>query len=238
MKVLLLAAGLGTRLAPLTNVTPKCLVTINGKPLLSYWLKLLFDSDLKKILINTHYFSHKVESYINKSIYKDYVSLSFESELLGTAGTIKNNLQFLGNDSVMLIHADNLSIFDMREFINAFNYRPPFVDITMMSFITDSPQSCGILELDENGIVQNMYEKIQNPPGNLANAAVYILSANVIDYIATINSDIIDFSTDVLPKYFGKINTYENTIYHRDIGNKESLDKGNKEITTFNKLFN
>ena len=78
----------------------------------------------------------------------------------------------------------------------------------------------------------SFHEKVPNPPGRLANAAVYILAPAVLAFIASLGKDEVDFSTEVLPKYLGRINTYENSVYHRDIGNPESLRKAEAEYPT------
>jgi mannose-1-phosphate guanylyltransferase len=93
----------------------------------------------------------------------------------------------------------------------------------MMTFRTDQPSACGIVELDTDGVVRAFHEKVENPPGNLANGAVYVLGPEVVDYIASLGKEVIDFSTEVLPHYMGRINTFLNNIYHRDIGNLDSL---------------
>ena len=98
IKALLLAAGYGTRLRPITNVTPKCLVKINGKPLLSYWLKKLENLGCEEVIVNTHYLSHEVIRYLDK--YKSNnlkVITSHEEEILGTAGTLMKHLDFFEN---------------------------------------------------------------------------------------------------------------------------------------------
>ena len=101
--------------------------------------------------------------------------------------------------------------------------------MTMMTFRTDAPETCGVVEVDSRGIVQAFHEKVPNPPGNLANAAVYILAQGVIDHIAGLRKEHVDFSTEVLPHYLGRINTFHNDIYHRDIGTKESLQAARRE---------
>ncbi len=78
MKALLLAAGLGTRLRPITNIIPKCLVPINGKPLLEIWLETLTKAGVKEFLINTHYLHEKVEAFVYDSKYKNVVTLVYE----------------------------------------------------------------------------------------------------------------------------------------------------------------
>jgi len=229
MRALLLAAGLGTRLRPITNQIPKCLVKINGRPLLDYWLELLSLGGVKQVLVNLHYLPDAVESFLGQSSYPMEISTVYENSLLGTAGTILKNREYFGRGPVMLIHADNLSKFDVRAFVDRYERRADGIEITMMTFHTDAPETCGIVELDDQGVVQAFHEKVARPPGNLANGAVYILSPKVIDFIASLNKDVVDFSLEVLPHYMGRINTYHNGIYHRDIGTVESLTAAQTE---------
>jgi mannose-1-phosphate guanylyltransferase len=229
MRALLLSAGLGTRLRPVTDHIPKCLVPINGRPLLSYWLELLVGAGIRKILINTHYLPESVNAYIDRSGYAEFITTVFEEKLLGTGGTLLRNRRFFEGGPAMLIHADNLSKFDISGFMQAYARRPAGVEMTMMTFTTDSPESCGIVELDQLGVVRAFHEKVGNPPGRLANAAVYIVSPAVIDFIASLGKEVVDFSTEVLPHYLGRINTFHNPVYHRDIGTVESLRRAEKE---------
>jgi len=229
MRVILLAAGFGTRLRPLTNSLPKCLVPINGVPLLQIWLDKLFNFGIHEVLINTHYLSEKVEDFIDNSKYRGKVVLSHENLLLGTAGTLFNNIAFIKNDPVMVIHADNLSKFNVSDFISAHENRPACCNMTMMIFKTDDPKSCGIVELDQLGVVVNFHEKILRPPSNLANAAVYILESALVRECQSIVPKITDISTEIIPGNLGKIFTYLNSQYHRDIGNLESLRMANIE---------
>lgn len=225
MKALLLAAGYGRRLRPLTEEIPKCLVPIKGKPLLEYWLELLVESGITDILINLHYRSERVEDYINESRYKEYITAVYEQTLLGTAGTLLQNRVFFKGHQILLIHADNLSFFKLASFVNAHNSRPGYCDITMMTFETEFPESCGIVELDKNNVVKAFHEKVENPPGRLANGAVYILEQSIFKFLENIGKEEIDFSTEVLPAFTGKIYTFHNDNYHRDIGTMESYEK-------------
>ena len=233
MKALLLAAGLGTRLRPITNTMPKCLVPINGKVLLEYWLENLIAVGINEILINTSYLSEQVNDFINHSIYKQYVTVVHEDRLLNTGGTVLSNKDFFDNEPFLLIHADNLSIFSFQDFIDSYVNKPLYCDITMMLFNTDNPSSCGVVKLDENKVVQEFHEKVKEPPSSLANAAVYICSPNIFKFLEDLNKVEIDFSLDVLPKYLGKINTYINNQYHRDIGTIESYALSQVEILSF-----
>ncbi len=230
MKALLLAAGVGTRLQPLTNKIPKCLVPINGRPLLEYWLSMLVNAQVYPILINMHHFADQVSDYLTKSEFSRFTTTVYERALLGTAGTLLKNRNFFGEDSLMLIHADNLSKLNVKAFIARHNNRPVGCEITMLTFNTSAPHSCGIVELDDRGVVRVFHEKAPNPPCNLANGAVYILEPSILDFLASLGKEIIDFSTEVLPHYMGRIYTFHNDIYHRDIGTMESYDAANREF--------
>lgn len=230
MKTLLLAAGLGTRLRPITNTIPKCLVPINGKPLLEYWLENLSKFGITEFLINTSYLYNQVEDFIKNSQYKKNTTLIHEVELLNTGGTLLSNKDFFNDEPFMLVHADNLSFCNFNDFIDAHKNRPKYTEITMMLFKSDNPSSCGIVQLDENHVVQKFYEKVENPPSNLANGAVYICEPSVLEFLESINKKDIDFSNEVLPHYMGKINTFMNNNYHRDIGSIESYAVSQIEI--------
>lgn len=225
MKALLLAAGLGIRLRPLTDHTPKCLVEINGRPLLGIWLEMLEKAGFESVLVNVHYLPEKVYAFLENCSHAQNVKTVFEPCLLGTAGTLRENRAFFSNGPVLLVHADNYSKFDVREFIKQHEKRPEGCAMTMMTFDTDTPESCGIVELDEKGVVRAFHEKVKNPPSSLANAAVYILEPEILRFLEKKGRDVIDFSTQVLPEFVGKIYTFHNSEYHRDIGTPESYAK-------------
>lgn len=230
MRALLLAAGYGTRLRPLTDTVPKCLVPIHGRPLLGYWLEQLVTAGVSPLLINLHYLPEKVRDFIAESEYRDHVTLVYEEDMLGTAGTLLKNRHFFCGEPLMLIHADNLSRFDVGAFIERHRMRPASCEITMMTFATPTPESCGIVELDGGGVVQAFHEKVANPPGNLANGAVYIIEPTVFAFLEGLKKEVIDLSTEVLPKFLGKIYTFHNDVYHRDIGTIESYQKANEDF--------
>ena len=229
MRALLLAAGLGTRLRPLTLTTPKCLVTIQDQVLLDIWLERLTQAGIESFLINTHYLSDQVEAYIEGSLYSDKVTLVREEKLLGTAGTLISNLKFFERQDGLLVHADNYCLANFHDFIQAHNQRPPYCVMTMMTFRSETPDACGIVELDAEGVVVGFHEKVVNPPGNLANGAVYILSPELMHMLATELHEVSDFSTEVLQRLVGRIYTYETLEYFIDIGTPESFDKANSK---------
>jgi mannose-1-phosphate guanylyltransferase len=230
VRAILLAAGIGTRLRPITNLVPKCLVPIHGRPLLGYWLDLLLQNGVDRILINTHYFPDMVREFVERSRWRNVVDLVHEDMLLGTGGTVLRNRSFVDNAPFMVAHADNLTRFDVRTFIEAHAKRRADVEITMMTFDTDAPHSCGIVEQDRQGIVVALHEKSKSPPGRRANAAVYIFELSVIDFLASLQKNEIDLSLEVLPHYLGRIQGFHNSGYHRDIGTPESYQLAEQEF--------
>jgi mannose-1-phosphate guanylyltransferase len=225
MKAILLAAGLGTRLRPITDRIPKCLVPIKGIPLLGIWLDSLHKNDIGPYLVNTHYFAEQVEAFITASDFHNSVSLVNEATLLGTAGTLKQNIDFFDGNDGLLIHADNYCLANFQEFVDAHRSRPDGCLMTMMTFKTDNPSACGVVELDKDNVVVSFYEKQLNPPGNIANGAIYILSNELISQFKTRFKDAVDFSNEVIPALTGKIYTYETKGLLIDIGTVENYSR-------------
>ena len=142
IKTILLAAGLGTRLRPLTYQTPKCLVEINGKPLLGYWLLKLNQLGCNEVLINTHYLNEKVERYLSQVSFENMkITTTYEKKLLGTAGTLLKNIDFYRDSLGLLIHADNFTNDPLDKIVNTHISKPNDCLFTMLTFQTDNPQS-------------------------------------------------------------------------------------------------
>jgi mannose-1-phosphate guanylyltransferase len=227
MRALLLAAGLGTRLRPLTQTTPKCLVPIKEQALLGIWFERLSQAGIGPFLVNTSYLAPRVQAYVATSPYSRQVTLVHEDVLLGTAGTLVANLDFFQGQDGLLIHADNYCLADFGEFLRAHEQRPSGCVMTMMTFRSETPSSCGIVEVAANGVVVGFHEKVANPPGNLANGAVYLLSAELLRTMANELRSATDFSTEVLPKFVGRIFTYETREVFMDIGTPETYAMAN-----------
>ncbi|MCB1165356.1 MAG: nucleotidyltransferase family protein [Leptospiraceae bacterium] len=223
MNAILLAAGLGTRLKPITDSIPKCLIPIHGKPLLEIWLEKLENVGVQNYLINTHHLSDQVESYIKKSRYSDRVTLSYESELLGTAGTLLANLDFFKGADGIFMHADNFMSASLAPLLLAHRQRPTRCTVTMLTFPSEVPSECGIVELDAEGVVYGFHEKVATPPGNLANGAIYVLSAEFLHDLPQFFSSAKDFSRDILPHLVNKIYSYETSGTFMDIGTHRAL---------------
>jgi mannose-1-phosphate guanylyltransferase len=232
MKALLLAAGEGTRLRPVTLTTPKCLVDIGGKPLLQHWLDGLTSTRMfDEVIINTHYLAEHVESFLDGCQVEIKLTRSFEADLLGAGGTLLRHETGLAGSDFLVAHADNFSLIDWPEFLNAHKTRPASCVGTMMTFRTDDPRSCGIVEIDARNVVVNMHEKVENPPGKVANAAIFLFSPDVFNIIRCLSgSTSVDISRDMIPLLLGRLVAFQTSGYHRDIGTVESLTTARRDF--------
>ena len=222
-RAILLAAGRGTRLGPLSDVLPKCLMPVNGRPLLEWWLRTLAAAGIDQFLVNLHQHAGLVRRWIGSSPFSRRVTLSEEPRLLGTGGTLLANADFCDGRPILLIHADNLCACPWQSFFSAHAGRPAGTLMTLMTFDSDHPESCGIVETDADGVVRAFHEKVAHPPGRRANAAVYIVEPQVVDFLAALGKPVIDFSTEVLPHFVDRMATWHNAEYLRDIGTPRSL---------------
>jgi len=218
MKAFLLAAGLGTRLKPITDETPKCLVPINGKPLLEYWLESIFSSGIKECLINTHYLSHKVIDYIATSKHKKKIITIYEKNLIGTAGSLKRNIDFFEKSKGLLIYADNFTTYNISNFVKDSSFMPKGYLLSMLTFQCDDPTQAGIVRLDKENIMIDFIEKPKNSKNKLANAGVFLITTKFIEYIKSLNEPIFDFSIDIIPRLKNKIFCIKTDDIFYDIG--------------------
>jgi mannose-1-phosphate guanylyltransferase len=179
-----------------------------------------------------------VEEYLSTEgkNYEVSIRILRENELQGTAGTLKNFLDGIQvNKELLLAHADNLSWFDLSEFLRAHETRPTQAEITMMTFETDNPESCGIVELNDQNMIEQFHEKKTNAPGTTASGAVFLLSKKAQMEIKGMTKRV-DFSAQILPHFLDKIYTWKNTCYHRDIGEPTSYKKAEIEFDLIRKI--
>jgi len=191
---------------------------IGDRPLLEYWLQTLHEAGIRKVMVNMHHHVEKVEEFLQRPQFRDWVDYDYEENLLGTAGTLYANKSYFKGCTILLVHADNWCQCDFSDFLDFHQLlRPDHCPITMMTFESSTPQTCGIVETDHEGIVLVFHEKVPNPPGNQANGAVYLLEPDVLEWMEKYHN-ISDFSNDVIPHFLGRIATWGNTNIHRDIG--------------------
>jgi mannose-1-phosphate guanylyltransferase len=221
-KALLLAGGLGTRLRPLTETTPKCLIPVAGKPMLDYWLDALEAAGVEDALLNTHHLRDAVKTWLDTANARRRVRIteSYEPELLGSAGTVTANRSWADDaESVLVIYADNLSTIDLAAFTAFHRVHPD--PMSMALFHAPNPRACGIAALNDEARVTSFVEKPDNPASDLANAGLYVLDASAWREIADMGA--FDFGFDVLPRFVGRMRGYVHEGYHRDIGTPEAL---------------
>ena len=223
MKALILAAGYGKRLRPLTNNVPKCLVKIGKKSLLQIWLEKLEKQGIKEFLINTHYKSEKVERFIKKSKFAKKVKLVYEKKILGTGGTLYKNLDFFQGEDGLVLHCDNYTSFSVKSFLQKHLKRPKKTLISLLTFKTNKVKSSVIIKKNKNNIVEKIYEKKSKYYGNLANGAFYVFTKKMLNNIYKQKKTPKDIVKDILMKNLGKIYAIQTNSFFIDVGDLESL---------------
>jgi mannose-1-phosphate guanylyltransferase len=225
-KAFLLAAGLGTRLRPLTDEVPKCLVPIHGKPLLSIWLDICEGLGIEEVLINTHHLAEQVRVWARAQKTRVITNLVHEEVLLGSAGTVAANREFVrGDESFFIFYADNL-VHAPLNVLKSFHLLHTGV-LTIGLFRTPKPESCGTVTLDASGRITSFEEKPAQPKSNLANAGIYIARQGVFDFLP--RQGFADFGKDVMPRMVGSIWGCPLDGYVLDVGTPENYRRALEE---------
>lgn len=223
IRALLLAAGLGTRLRPITDNIPKCLVPIGGQPLLERWLISLEKVKCEETTVNTHYLAEQVDNFFRKRKRSQMkIKTKYEPNLLGTGGTLMANKEFFEESTGLIIHADNVTDFDIKNLLEAHENRPKNCVMTMLTFNTNDPSSCGIVETNKLGIIQSFHEKVLNPPSNKANAGIYAFNSELLVEMEKIEEPN-DLCNQVFPYIIDKIYTHHTNNMLIDIGTEKKL---------------
>lgn len=226
MKAFLLAAGLGTRLRPITNSIPKCLVPICGKPLLAWWIDLFERHGVQDVLINLHHLPDQVVEYLNNNSGRVHFTFYNEPVLLGSGGTLRNNKTFVaGQEEFLIFYADNLTNFNISRFVEF--HRTKQKMFSMALFRTPRPTACGIASLNKEATIIEFEEKPKEPKSNLANAGIYCAHPSVLDLIP--DYELTDIGFHLLPKLVGQMAGMEMDDYLIDIGTLENLAKAEQE---------
>lgn len=219
MKAFLLAGGLGTRLRPLTDTSPKCLLPIRGTPLLQLWFALCRTYGIAELLINLHSHGGVVRKFIEENNGGLRVALFEEPELRGSAGTILANRQWVRNEQVFWIfYADVLTTTNLATMLDFHRSRGQLATIGV--YQVPDPSRCGIVQLDESGVVCDFVEKPKTPVGNLAFSGLMVSTPALLDYIP--NKIPADLGFHVLPNLVGKMAAYTINDYLIDVGTLET----------------
>jgi mannose-1-phosphate guanylyltransferase len=226
VKAFLLAAGLGTRLRPITDTTPKCMVRIGGRPLLDLWLDSMRAAGVDEVLVNMHHLADLVRAHLDERTGPPAVHVSYEPVLLGSAGTLLANRSWIAEEEFFLAcNADNLTDFDLGSLIDTHRgYRSA---ATLTVFRAENPSACGIVELDAGGVITEFTEKPSHPVSDLANAGIYAFTPGVLDEIN--GATPCDVGHDLLPKLAGRARAVELKGYFRDIGTIDAYRRALQE---------
>jgi len=207
MKAMVLAAGTGTRLRPLTDKCPKCMMPLAGKPLIDWQLRWLQLNGITSCMINLHYFPDMVRNYAGDGLrYGMDIHYSYESVLLGTAGAVKKVADFFREEPFYVIYSDNFSLWELRKLKQSYdailsansNIGTGEAAIIAVHWREDVASS-GVVEISVGNQIVRYTEKPQkgSVAGNYVNAGFYYLNPDVFDYIP--DGQFFDFSYNVFP---------------------------------------
>lgn len=236
MKAFLLAAGLGTRLKPITDTVPKCLVPVAGKPMLAYWFDLFRKHGITEVLINLNHLPDQVRQFVKENDQDIKVTLVYEETLLGSLGTILQNKYYIeGEESFFIFYADTLTNVDLADMLRT--HKSSGKPFTMGLFHADNPSSCGIAELDENNIIIGFEEKPPKPKSALANAGLYIMDTSLLNDIKLSQGKLLDIGYDLLPTLVSNMTGYKQINFVLDIGTPDNLIRASEFVKNNPRIF-
>lgn len=222
MKAFLLAAGPGSRLRPITDAVPKCLVPIRGTPMLSIWLQVCKRFGIEEVLINVNAHAASVCEFLRRDTNGPRVRVVVEEQLLGSAGTLRANRDWVISDEFFWVfYADVLNRADLEGMLQMHRKRKPAA--TLGVYEVPDPRRCGIVTADSDGVIQQFVEKPEHPAGNLAFSGLMIGTPEVLDVIPS--SVPADIGFHVLPQLAGRMIAYSISDYLLDIGTMENYEK-------------
>ncbi|MGA8746474.1 MAG: NDP-sugar synthase [Solirubrobacterales bacterium] len=240
MRAMILAAGLGTRLRPITYKMPKPMVPVLNRPVMEHIGELLVGHGFNEAIANLHWFPETIEArFGDGSELGLELSYSHEERLLGTAGGVRNAARFLG-DSFLVISGDALTDIDlgaMREFHNSHDGLATLAT----KRVTDTTQF-GVAITDAEGRIQGFQEKPDPAEAlsDLANCGIYMFRSEIFDFFPKSGKsraagpadapDFADWAMDVYPALLAAdapFYSHEIDAYWNDIGNLEELRQGN-----------
>jgi mannose-1-phosphate guanylyltransferase len=199
MKAMVLAAGKGTRLHSLTEMVPKPMLLVAGRPVLAHVIEWLSRYGIHQIVINLHYHPEVIRKYFDDgSRCGVEIVYSEEPELLGTAGGVKQMEAFFG-DPFLVVYGDVLTDLDLEALFACHQIHCGSPHATLALDRREDSAQCGVVEIDENGRIQDFIEK--PPPGDSrspwVNSGIMILDSALLK---TIPADrFCDFGRDIFP---------------------------------------
>jgi mannose-1-phosphate guanylyltransferase/mannose-1-phosphate guanylyltransferase/phosphomannomutase len=240
MKAMILAAGLGTRLRPITYAIPKPMVPVLNRPLMEHIVRLLPRHGFTETIANLHWFPETIEGHFGDgSEFGVDLSYSREEALLGTAGGVRNVADFLG-DSFLVVAGDALTDIDfgsMRDFHESHDGL-----VTLATKRVPDTDQYGVVIAGEDGRIQGFQEKPDSAEAlsDLANTCIYMFRSEVFDFFpqpgtsraakADDAPEFADWAMDVFPALLENdvpFYSHEIDAYWNDVGNLDELRQGN-----------
>jgi len=233
MKAMILAAGYGTRLRPLTDEKPKALIAINGVPLLQFIIKKLIATGVSEIIINTHHLSDQIVNFIQKNSYFGiHIEFSHEPQILGTGGALNKVRYFFDDDRPFFLHnVDILSTINLAQMYQYHLDQKSLVTLALQHretgryFIVDDKNNiCGHEDLD----IQRTRLR-RKPYGSshlMAFCGIHVISPRIFNYIAESGRfSIIDVYLKLIEQGLPIVGFHADEFYWKDIGKLETLDE-------------
>jgi len=234
MKALILAAGVGTRLEPLTLAVPKPMMTIIGKPVMQFNIELLVKYGLSEISANLHYFPEQIENYFSGgSRFKSNISYSFEPVLTGTAGGVYIMGRVINDikETFVVMSADSLTDINIAQVIAFHKSKKSKATIVLKPM--DDVSHFGVVILDKDKKIMAFQEKPESGKelSKLVNTGIYVFEPEILDMIPP--STFYDFGKQLFPilvekgiAFFG----YETSSYWCDIGTIPQYKQANMDF--------
>lgn len=238
MKGIILAAGLGKRLRPFTKNLPKPMLSVGGRPIVVYTIRLFKKFGIKDVIINLHYKPEAIINYLRDGKKLGVrITYSYEPVLLGTAGAVKNVAHLL-RKTFIVAYGDTLRNINISGALKA--HKEKRADLTIALYKAGDSQGCGIVNLRSNNSISRFVEKprgIKDISHRYANSGFYIIEPKILDYIPS--GKPYDFSTQLFPfliKRGFRIYGYPTDSYLLDIGSRRSYAKAKKVSSLFKDL--
>lgn len=221
MKAMVMAAGMGSRLEPLTLMFPKPLIPVMNRPLMDIILAQLHSIGVDEVISNTYYLANQIiDRYKDNNLGVKFNYIK-ESELSGTAGGVKKCQFFFdeGEDFIVM-SGDVLTTADIKKGVEIHKQSGAIATIGVKRVPHELVSHFGVVVTDESGYIKEFQEKpsIEEAKSNLINTGIYIFNYKIFDYIP--EDTFYDFAKNVFPKLLseGQINTFEIGEYWNDIG--------------------
>jgi mannose-1-phosphate guanylyltransferase len=225
MKAMVMAAGLGTRLRPLTDFLPKPMMPIANRPVLHHLLNLLHRHDVREVGINLHAYPEMIQSYFGDGSKLDMsITWSHEPELLGTAGGTKKLQSFFGDETILVTSGDGLHDIDVTALLG--HHRRTGGIATLSVKPVSDPSAYGVVILDRDTRIRGFQEKPRRDEAKseLANCGVYVIEPELLERVP--QDAFHDFGRDVWPQLVAAnepIFAYTTLAYWNDVGDLDEF---------------